>query len=149
MPAFSCGRRWRGLPRRMRCYYNILPKHPHVAMFTPILSPKLKHHVSATPTEFASQIGQFPPYDRAKVPSTAKTRNQIFHPLFLLQKQAQKKKLSKRKAPMKSFRTLRSATRATCPCPSRLLKKAGENFWVAGENFNYGALKLHYSARKL
>ena len=38
------------------------------------------HPVSATPTEFASQIGQFPPYDRAKVPSTAKTRNQIFHP---------------------------------------------------------------------
>ena len=105
--------------------------------------------VSATPTAFASQIGQFPPYDRAKVPSTAKTRNQIFHPLFLLTKKAQKKKLSKRKAPMKSFRTLRSATRATCPCPSRLLKKAGENFWVAGENFNYGALKLHYSARKL
>ena len=25
-PAFSSGRRWRGLPRRMRCYYSILPK---------------------------------------------------------------------------------------------------------------------------
>ena len=32
-----------------------------------------------------------------KAPSTAKTRNQIFHPLFLLQKRAQKKKPSKRK----------------------------------------------------
>ena len=32
-----------------------------------------------------------------KAPSTAKTRNQIFHPLFLLHMQAQKKKLSKRK----------------------------------------------------
>ena len=53
--------------------------------------------VSATPTAFASRIGQFPPYDRAKVPSTVKTRNQIFHPLFLLHMQAQKKKLSKRK----------------------------------------------------
>ena len=49
--------------------------------------------VSATPTAFAPQIGQFPPYLRTQVPPTAKTRNQIFHPLFLLTKKAQKKKL--------------------------------------------------------
>ncbi len=40
---------------------------------------------------------------------------------------AKEKAIKKKNAEMK-FRALRSATRATCPCPSRLLKKAGENF---------------------
>ena len=61
-------------------------------------------------------------------------KNQILHPLFLLQKQAQKKKLSKRKAPMGRFRALRSATTAVGG-RHRLLKKAGENFIMVRENF--------------
>ena len=60
---------------------------------------------------------------------------------FFCHRRRKRKSYQKENAEIR-FRTLRSATRATCPCPSRLLKKAGENF-------NYGALKLHYSARKL
>ena len=61
-------------------------------------------------------------------------KNQILHPLFLLQNQAQKKKLSKRKAPLWRFRALRSATTAVGG-RHRLLKKAGENFIMVRENF--------------
>ena len=68
-----------------------------------------------------------PPYLRTKIPSTAKIKNQMLHSLFLLHMQAQKKKLSKRKAPVERFRTLRSATTAVGG-RHRLLKKAGENF---------------------
>ena len=73
----------------------------------------------------------------------------VLIPAFSFDEEGAKEKAIKKQSAEMKFRALRSATRATCPCPSRLLKKAGENFWVAGENFNYGALKLHYSARKL
>ncbi len=98
--------------------------------------------VSATPTEFAPQIGQFP---------TGKG----VYPLFLLLMQAQKKKLSKRKTPEEAFAlcgvrqelrvTPSRRRRHTCfayvsiPRLRRLPQKAGENFNCGG---NYGGRKL-------
>ena len=47
---------------------------------------------------------------------------------FSFAKTGAKEKAIKKKSAEMKFRALRSTTRATCPCPSRLLKKAGENF---------------------
>ena len=62
-PAFSSGRRWRGLPRRMRCAICVLPKQTlscyvrtHARTQTRTQAP---YPVSATPTAFALRIGQF------------------------------------------------------------------------------------------
>ena len=53
--------------------------------------------VSATPTVFAPQIGQSPPYEiKSKYSQQPKQKIYAFS-LFLLHIQAQKKKLSKRK----------------------------------------------------
>ena len=73
--------------------------------------------VSATPTAFAPQIGQFP-------------TGEGFHPLFLLHIQAQKKKLSKRKC-----RDGVISHSAECDHRCRwttppFKKKAGENFEI-------------------
>ncbi len=54
--------------------------------------------VSATPTAFASQIGQFPPYLRTQVPSTAKTKD-FCQPAFSFAIAAAKEKAIKKKTP--------------------------------------------------
>ncbi len=49
------------MPRRMRCYYMCIAKANPISLCSHSnFCQKLNHPVSATPTEFASQIGQFP-----------------------------------------------------------------------------------------
>ena len=70
--------------------------------------------VSATPTAFASQIGQFPPYDKS--PSPLNSQNKRFMPIrfFFCIYRRKRKSYQKENAEIR-FRALRSATRATCP----------------------------------
>ena len=89
--------------------------------------------VSATPTEFAPQIGQFP---------TGKG----FYPLFLLLMQAQKKKLSKRKTPEEAFALCGARQRLRAfdgaAFPKRRAKTSIMAEIMAGENFYYGGQKI-------
>ena len=97
--------------------------------------------VSATPTAFASQIGQFP-YLRAKVPSTVKTKDLCLS-AFSFAYAGAKEKAIKKKTPKEDFalcgaltqsRRRRHTRSAYVSIPTavggrrRLLKKAGENF---------------------
>ena len=61
--------------------------------------------VSATPTAFASQIGQFPPYAQSPSIANRQKKKSKSIPLFLLTKKAQKKKLQKRKRRKKISRS--------------------------------------------
>ena len=63
---------------------------------------------------------------QSPVDSQKKKSDTLF--AFSFDEEGAKEKAIKKKSAEMKFRALRSTTRATCPCPSRLLKKAGENF---------------------
>ena len=72
-------------------------------------------------TMFASTTQSQSPVDSQK-----KKSDTLF--AFSFDEEGAKEKAIKKKNAEMKFRALRSTTRATCPCPSRLPQKAGENF---------------------
>ena len=63
---------------------------------------------------------------QSPVDSQKKKSDTLF--AFSFDEEGAKEKAIKKKSAEMKFRALRSTTRATCPCPSRLPQKAGENF---------------------
>ena len=72
LPAFSSGRRWRGLPRRMRCYYECIAKVNSITLCSHTdMHPKSNREVRRSLTwhssESESARGRFEPLTVAKL----------------------------------------------------------------------------------